>query len=779
MQATTPDLRFAPTSTTPSRRLPRMFAGPMLAIVAFLPSCLTPPGPKSAAEQAAEEAARSPAANVPTEAYEWKSVVIMGGGFVTGLLFSPVEPGILYARTDVGGAYRYDPKGKSWIPVTDFVSPENANYLGIESFAVDPAHADRVYMAVGMYTQDWAGTGAFMRSDDRGDTWKVFPVEFKMGGNELSRSNGERLAVDPNQPKVLYFGSRRYGLWKSQDEAETWTKVESFPVSDDSKGLGLPFVLFDPTSGKKGEETPAIYVGSQTDGHIYRSTDAGKTWKVVPNQPATTSLPRRAAFDKDGTLYVTYALGDSPYALKDGAVYKLEPKQDKWTDITPLKPSEEDTFGYGGVSIDAAHPGTLVVSTMDRWSKGAEIFRSKDGGKTWKPLMATAVLDGGGAKHVFHHREKLDPPQWVGDIKIDPFDSNRAMIVEGGGVWATEDLEAADAGKPVHWSFHSKNLEETVARDLVSPPEGPPLLSVMLDACGFRHDELNVSPERGIFNNPICASAEDIDFAEKKPGVMARVGAYPWDGTKTPRGALSTDGGATWKQFGSEPKGSSGMGSVAVSADGAVVLWAPRDGQASYSKDGGKTWVPSEGLPAPKQSPDWAPWFIRLASDRVNPKKLYALDALEGSVLVSDDAGAHFEPTADVRAVPEYELQYASIKAVPGREGDIWVTTKMSLEHSTDSGQSFSGVSVEEAHGIGFGRPAPGQDYPALYLSGKVSGVTAFFRSDDGGDNFVRINDDAHQYGGATVIAGDPRVFGRVYVAPGGRGIVYGEPKAK
>ncbi len=768
--------------TRPSSKWGRSLS--LLATAALATSCLRPPDPRSAASQSqASSSSSSGGGSVASEAYDWKSVVIMGGGFVTGLAYSPVEAGILYARTDIGGAYRYEPKTGSWIPITDFISHGDANYLGIESFAVDPVRADRVYMAVGMYTQEWAGTGAFMRSDDRGATWKLIPWHLKMGGNELSRSNGERLAVDPKQPNVLYFGTRRDGLWKSTDEAENWRKVDSFPIADDkNKGLGLIFVLFDPTSGKQGDETPAVYVGSQTDGRLYRSMDAGKSWAPVPNQPSTGFLPRRAVFDKDGTLYVTYALGDSPYALKDGAVYRYEPsKGDTWTDITPLKPTEEDTFGYGGIAVDPQNPGTLLTTTMDRWSKGAEIFRSKDRGQTWKPLMTTAVIDGGGAQHVQHHRDKIDPPQWMGDIKIDPFDPSRAMIVEGGGIWATKDLEATDGGTPSHWSFHSKNLEETVSRDLISPPQGAPLLSVMLDTCGFRHDDIDVSPQRGKFQNPTCASAEDIDFAEKKPSFMARVGAYPWDGSKSPRGAISNDGGATWTQFGSEPDGSGGMGSVAVSADGTVILWAARDAVPAYSRDGGKTWSKSEGFSTPAKSPDWAPWYMRLASDRVNPKKLYAYDALAGTFFVSQDGGAHFEESdAILRSVPDYELHFTSIRAVPGREGDVWVTTKTSLARSTDSGESFSNIdNVEEAHGLGFGHPAPGQSYPAVYLSGVINGVTGFYRSDDEGEDFVRINDDMHQYGGATVIIGDPRVYGRAYVAPGGRGILYGEPKAK
>ena len=62
----------------------------------------------------------------------------------------------------------------------------------------------------------------------------------------------------------------------------------------------------------------------------------------------------------------------------------------------------------------------------------------------------------------------------------------------------------------------------------------------------------------------------------------------------------------------------------------------------------------------------------------------------------------------------------------------------------------------------------------AFTLKGFFSG---FFRSDDEGSSFARINDDAHQYGGSNVIIGDPRVYGRAYIAPGGRGILYGEPR--
>jgi len=55
--------------------------------------------------------------------------------------------------------------------------------------------------------------------------------------------------------------------------------------------------------------------------------------------------------------------------------------------------------------------------------------------------------------------------------------------------------------------------------------------------------------------------------------------------------------------------------------------------------------------------------------------------------------------------------------------------------------------------------------------------VAGFYRSEDAGVTWVRINDDRHQFGFCGVIIGDPRVYGRVYVGTGGRGILVGEPK--
>jgi xyloglucan-specific exo-beta-1,4-glucanase len=168
---------------------------------------------------------------------------------------------------------------------------------------------NRIFIAQGMGEGQPA---AIMRSMDQGKTFQVVDVPFRMGRNSPGRGVGERLVIDPNDNNILYFGSRRDGLWVSKDAALTWAKVESFPaaaaVPGDGGGrrgggAGLSFVVFDPSTGSRGKPTGTIYVGSTERGdvHFFHSTDAGLTWQAVPGQP-TSFVPIHAAFDTQGML---------------------------------------------------------------------------------------------------------------------------------------------------------------------------------------------------------------------------------------------------------------------------------------------------------------------------------------------------------------------------------------------------------------------------------------------------------------------------------------------
>lgn len=737
-------------------------------------ACMTPPGLRSPGTQA-DGAQGGPGRGHDSVPYAYRNVKILGGGFVTGIIFSPTERGLVYARTDIGGAYRLDAGSEVWVPITDHLSRADANSMGIESLALDPTDGNKVYLATGTYTKSWAGVGAMLRSRDRGKTWESTPLSIKMGGNEWGRSCGERLAVDPNLPTRLLFGSRQAGLMESRDGGVSWTPTPGLPAGTGNDPIGVTAVVFDAKSGKPGSATPVIYAAADhPEGSVFRSKDGGKTWASLPGQPAKL-MACHLELDSAGTVFVSYGNNPGPNDVTDGAVYSLDPETGRFTDITPLRPSKEDAFGYAGLSAAGQKPGVVVVTTIDRWTNKDEIFRTTDGGKVWKRVGSTATYDVNGAQYVYWHRDKLEVPHWMGDIDIDPFDPNRAMFVTGAGLWTTHDLEAADADKPVKFRFTNEGLEETAVGVLVSPPEGPPLLSGVGDICGFRHDDLDVAPPRGAYDTPSCSGTTGLDFAEQRPSTVVRVGRV-WG--QEPHGAISTDGGATWKPFGSEPKGSETGGMVAISADAKSILWAVKGAPPVVSRDGGKTWTPVKGVRDSVKLPDWSALDLQPTADRVNPARFAIYDAVEGVVYMSSDGGATFaEGARTLPALPDYQLNVADVEAVPGFEGHLWFSTGKELYRSTDGGKSARPVvSVEESYGIGVGKAAPGADYPTLYLSGKVKGLAALFRSEDEGKHWVRINDDAHQFALPSVVEGDPRVYGRVYLGAAGRGVLVGEP---
>jgi xyloglucan-specific exo-beta-1,4-glucanase len=157
-----------------------------------------------------------------TPNYVWRNVTVGGGGFAPAIIFSRAERGLAYLRTDMGGVYRWSERRKAWIPLEDGIA--QSSYFGIESVAADPVNPNVVYVAAGMYAREPA---AILRSQDRGDTWQIFATPFHMGGNAPGRGVGERLAIDPGDRSMLYFGSRYDGLQRSADRGETWSRARN------------------------------------------------------------------------------------------------------------------------------------------------------------------------------------------------------------------------------------------------------------------------------------------------------------------------------------------------------------------------------------------------------------------------------------------------------------------------------------------------------------------------------------------------------------------------
>jgi len=328
-----------------------------------------------------------------------------------------------------------------------------------------------------------------------------------------------------------------------------------------------------------------------------------------------------------------------------------------------------------------------------------------------------------------------------------------------------------DDSKPTHWKIGADGIEETVVRTLISPPSGAHLLSGVGDECGYRHDDFSVSPAP--FVNPHMMEVRFLDFAESNPDTIVHLGVFDYQ--QTVKGAYSIDGGSHWTEFGALPTGAASFvdgalaAMIAVSADAKTIVWAPGTAVPSFSRDHGSTWTASNGAPA----------GLRVVADRVNPNQLYGYDGATGTFYVSTDQGETFQTgalgLAATRGNPGWTNE-AQPRCVANHEGHIWLPLSSGLYRSTDFGASFSRVdSVKSVTLVSFGMPVTAGDYPAVFIVGTVGDTYGFFRSDDQGATWIRVNDDAHQFGTIAEISGDPRVFGRLYVGTSGRGIVYAD----
>src|SRR5512137_2747477 len=204
------------------------------------------------------------------------NVAMGGGGYVTGIIACPSQQNLIYAKTYVGGAYRWEESTKSWIALLDWNSQDETTYQGVESLAIDPQSPGKLYILAG--TSYWnGGKTAILRSSDYGTTFVITDVtaKFKAHGNGSDRQKGETLAVDPNQGSILFCGTRANGLFKSTDSGVTWNSVSSLNVG----GSSISFVMFDKDTGAPGNATPRIFVGVlRTGTNFFVSNDGGGTW---------------------------------------------------------------------------------------------------------------------------------------------------------------------------------------------------------------------------------------------------------------------------------------------------------------------------------------------------------------------------------------------------------------------------------------------------------------------------------------------------------------------
>ena len=182
---------------------------------------------------------------------------------------------------------------------------------------------------------------------------------------------------------------------------------------------------------------------------------------------------------------------------------------------------------------------------------------------------------------------------------------------------------------------------------------------------------------------------------------------------------------------------------------------------------------------------------IKVFSDRVWPDVFYGFGQ-DSRMFVSTNQGRTFQelllpddfPKRDLSGIDS--MQHYEIRVQREAPGVIWISLaekglwRLAYDREKNKAQLMR-ISNEgdTVYRVGLGKEEKKSAPQALYINGILGGTYGFYRSLNGGATFARINTDRQMFGDIRSICGDPRTFGRFFIATGTRGVLYGEPESQ
>lgn len=675
--------------------------------------------------------------------YKWGSVWLGWEGFVTGIAAHPLDPDLMYVRTDVGGAYRWNAEGQRWIPLTDCIDHEDIWLNCVSGIAVDPSDVNTVYIACGAYS--YTTPYDLLKSTDKGKTWKRTNLNKMQLGEGEHRYAGEPIAVDPHNSDRVFCGTYRDGLWYSEDGAETWSKIESIPDISQARAGGTRIVMFDENSEVKDGKTSVVYVGVHGEG-VYKSTDGGLSFAKLADSP---EIPLRMAIS-EGELFVSATHRNSSKKVKSGLfIYNGE----EWKNISP--PWKDEYKSVGGFVVDRTNPDCIIAAGAPYTDNLGYYMRSYDRGKTWENMGFPR-----GENNIWSNPSA---------ILQDGRDPNKIILPNGAGIHMLENIHA----ESYYLKYMETGGEELVASKVMSIPDRrAPMYSVGVMDRGFsKAARYDVRPEAQ--DREVWSEVHSMDFCEENPKFVVRSGNY--NGGLC---AYSEDYGNTYYAMNWNKKYScvNIALSPTVKENGyPVTLMSAGDGSKGSlwrSYDLGRTWEQLDADFLAQRTPGQE--RVTLISDRVDGKTFYYCD--NGTFYVSTDCGTTWIKKQQFKYPSRWGESNHYFAAIPGVEGGVWIKTVDGVYETRDKGSTWTIISdIKKPVTFGFGKGRSDTDIPASYLVGEIDGIYGIYISDDLGKNWRRIDGGFNLPCSIYQLAGDRNVYGRVFVATGGRGLFYGQ----
>ncbi len=419
---------------------------------------------------------------------------------------SGTNPSVIYAvdATDMD-VFKSTDQGESWSSTgTPFISPASPWAL-----AVDPNDPNVVYVGTHYFQ------GRLYKSADGGSTWSIET-------EGLPPVGPASIVIDPRDSDV-YVGLESGGVYRSTDGAESWHSSSQGMSNSYVAGLAI-----DPFS------SATAFAAIQGEGHyLARTSSGGAAWDYWTSSP--TNLGAVAVHPHDPSAIF---VGDGWDYQSSLSLYRTTNQGQSWARVTVLLKSGSDYLGVSDIWINPSNTNVFLVATAGFGENGGGVYRSTDAGATWSRTRSF----------------------WAAALAADPtnpdvlyFGSQRCGYVfrstNGGEGWTNISPEAPPGEC---WVHEVRDVEVLNSHVYAATGEGL-----------MKWDDSGWMEVAGLPTNDVTAVAIDRSAG---PGTI-------YVGTGGHGVFVSDDRGSTWAVF-NEGLGNLDITKLAVSASQPRILYA-------------------------------------------------------------------------------------------------------------------------------------------------------------------------------------------------------------
>ena len=315
------------------------------------------------------------------KAMSWRSVGPYTGGRVTAVAGIAAEPNVFYMGTAGGGVWQTDDYGATWKNISD--KDFKSNNIG--AMAISVSNPKVIYMGTGdSAPRNTVLTGEGMyKSTDGGKTWTFIGL----GETHIIT----RIVIDPKNPDVVYVAALGHlfapnpdrGVFRSTDGGHTWKKV--LFVDDQTGAISLDM---DPTNASvvyasmwQMSRSHWTFSSGGPGSGIYKTTDGGDHWtNISHNQGLPTGIFGRTGIAvAPSQPSVVYALIQAEYKGQAGGLFRSDDAGQTWRLVNNSMDITQRAFYYSEVYVDPKDPNTIYLPNVG-------VYVSHNSGEKLTPL---------------------------------------------------------------------------------------------------------------------------------------------------------------------------------------------------------------------------------------------------------------------------------------------------------------------------------------------------------------------------------------------------------